>query len=207
MIADDGNLRATAVVVLPAGGRYAGAKRSRSPSPVEENSEQQDQRYRQSILKQMFDKKAPVPTALDASCEPLENARHRDTRYMSRQLPRTKRCPAALTYICRGPTRKGKFDPNAAKALGVKPGPLFGRLQRGETIHLEDGTAVRPDQVMAPDIPGHVSVAFLCFFASALTDFFPFFRLDLHCCRLPKCPIPRWFDRVEGIRCIPEYDG
>ncbi|ORY95213.1 beta-lactamase-like protein [Syncephalastrum racemosum] len=81
---------------------------------------------------------------------------------MSQQLPRTRRCPAALTYICHGPTRKGKFDPNAAKALGVKPGPLFGRLQRGETISLEDGSAVQPDQVMAPDIPGHIFIVVDC---------------------------------------------
>ena len=39
--------------------------------------------------------------------------------------------------------RPGHFDPGRAEALGVSPGPAFGRLQRGESV---DG--VQPDQVM-----------------------------------------------------------
>jgi ribonuclease Z len=39
--------------------------------------------------------------------------------------------------------RPGRFDADAARALGIAEGPDFGRLQRGEAV---DG--VRPDQVM-----------------------------------------------------------
>jgi ribonuclease Z len=39
--------------------------------------------------------------------------------------------------------RPGQFDPDAARSLGVTPGPDFGRLQSGEEV---DG--VRPEQVM-----------------------------------------------------------
>jgi ribonuclease Z len=39
--------------------------------------------------------------------------------------------------------RPGHFDPDRAIELGVRPGPDFGRIQRGETV---DG--VSPDQVM-----------------------------------------------------------
>jgi ribonuclease Z len=43
--------------------------------------------------------------------------------------------------------RPGRFDPEAAERLGVKPGPDFGRLQSGETVSGSDG-AVHPEQVL-----------------------------------------------------------
>jgi ribonuclease Z len=45
--------------------------------------------------------------------------------------------------------RRGRFDAALAERLGVKPGPDFGRLQRGEVV---DG--VRPEQVIGEDRPG-----------------------------------------------------
>jgi ribonuclease Z len=48
-----------------------------------------------------------------------------------------------LGYALVEDPRPGHFDPERAAELGVKPGPDFGRLQRGEEV---DG--VRPDQVM-----------------------------------------------------------
>jgi ribonuclease Z len=45
--------------------------------------------------------------------------------------------------------RPGRFDVAAARALGVAPGPDFGRLQRGEAVG-----GVRPEQVVGPDRPG-----------------------------------------------------
>ncbi len=44
--------------------------------------------------------------------------------------------------------RPGRFDKDHALELGVPEGPLFGRLQQGETVELEDGTLVRPGQVL-----------------------------------------------------------
>jgi ribonuclease Z len=46
-------------------------------------------------------------------------------------------------------SRPGHLDARLAEELGVKPGPDFGRLQRGETV---DG--VRPEQVMGPTREG-----------------------------------------------------
>jgi ribonuclease Z len=44
--------------------------------------------------------------------------------------------------------RPGRFDEQAAVELGVKPGPDFGRLQRGQTVEAADGTAITPDRVL-----------------------------------------------------------
>ena len=45
--------------------------------------------------------------------------------------------------------RPGRFDVEAARALGVTEGPDFGRLQRGETVN-----GVTPEQVVGEDRPG-----------------------------------------------------
>ena len=50
--------------------------------------------------------------------------------------------------------RPGRFDLDAARALGVPHGPLYGRLQRGEAIELDDGTTIVPEQVLGPARPG-----------------------------------------------------
>ncbi len=49
--------------------------------------------------------------------------------------------------------RAGRFDPERAGALGVEPGPAFGRLQHGEEVAGRDGP-VRPEQVMGEGRPG-----------------------------------------------------
>jgi ribonuclease Z len=54
----------------------------------------------------------------------------------------------SLGYVVVEDDRPGMFDVAAATALGVPSGPLFGRLQRGESVLLESGETVRPDQVL-----------------------------------------------------------
>ncbi len=44
--------------------------------------------------------------------------------------------------------RPGRFDVETADRLGVPDGPPRGALQRGETVTLEDGSTVTPDQVL-----------------------------------------------------------
>ena len=44
--------------------------------------------------------------------------------------------------------RPGAFDLDAARALGIPAGPLFGRLQHGQEVTLEDGRVIRPEQVL-----------------------------------------------------------
>lgn len=63
----------------------------------------------------------------------------------------------SIGYILEEDMRPGRFDREGAIALGVKPGPLFGRLQRGESVTiLRDGenVVVTPEQVMGARRPG-----------------------------------------------------
>lgn len=50
--------------------------------------------------------------------------------------------------------KPGRFDVNAATALGVEPGPLFGSLQNGEEVRLHDGRVIAPSQVLGPPRAG-----------------------------------------------------
>jgi ribonuclease Z len=50
--------------------------------------------------------------------------------------------------------RAGRFDVEAARTLGVAEGPLWGLLQRGEAVTLDDGGTVTPEQVLGPPRSG-----------------------------------------------------
>lgn len=80
----------------------------------------------------------PWPAALVAELPPADN--------LSSSI--------SMCYIVKGRPQRGVFLPNAAKALGVKPGPLFGALAARQTVTLEDGRKITPEQVMEPTLPG-----------------------------------------------------
>ena len=50
--------------------------------------------------------------------------------------------------------RPGRLDAGAARAAGVREGPLFAALKRGEAVTLADGAVVRPDGLVGPERPG-----------------------------------------------------
>ena len=61
---------------------------------------------------------------------------------------------SATGYALVEDPRPGRFDLDAAKVLGVPAGPLFGRLQGGDSVELPDGKTVSPEQVLGPARPG-----------------------------------------------------
>ncbi len=64
-------------------------------------------------------------------------------------VPVKHRGGSAYGYVVVEDARPGHLDPELAERLGVKPGPDFGRLVRGETV---DGVA--PEQVVGPTREG-----------------------------------------------------
>ena len=59
----------------------------------------------------------------------------------------------AMSYICIPALKTPPFLPSKAKALGIKPGPIYGRLQKGETVTLENGQVIKPESVLGDPIP------------------------------------------------------
>lgn len=59
----------------------------------------------------------------------------------------------SLGYSLEEDMRLGRFNREAATALGVPPGPLFGKLQHGHTIEV-NGRRIEPSQVMGHPRPG-----------------------------------------------------
>jgi ribonuclease Z len=60
-------------------------------------------------------------------------------------LRHTKPC---FGYTLEEDRRPGEFHPEKAEALGVKRGPLWSKLQGGETVLAADGREVKPADVM-----------------------------------------------------------
>jgi ribonuclease Z len=64
----------------------------------------------------------------------------------------------SVGYALREHERLGRFDPDKARELAVPEGPLWGKLQRGETVALPDGRTVGPEHIVGPKRPGRLVV-------------------------------------------------
>jgi len=65
---------------------------------------------------------------------------------------------ASVGYALVEDDRKGRFDRERAEELGVPVGPKFSHLHDGEAVELDDGTVVRPEQVVGDPRPGRTLV-------------------------------------------------
>jgi ribonuclease Z len=50
--------------------------------------------------------------------------------------------------------RKGRFNPDLARELGVPEGPLWGEIHRGRSVTLDDGRVIEPGVLVGPARPG-----------------------------------------------------
>ena len=76
--------------------------------------------------------------------------------YVVRAL-KTEHSVPSLGYALVENSRPGRFNRERAVELGVPPGPLFAKLQRGNPVKV-DGRLVRPDEVMGAPRPGRTIV-------------------------------------------------
>jgi ribonuclease Z len=96
-------------------------------------------------LRQLFEALRTVVGRTGYPLELVELEPHDEVRFGSFLISpfAVKHRVEAYGYAFVEDDRPGRFDVEAARRLGVREGPDFGRLQRGETV---DG--VRPEQVM-----------------------------------------------------------
>ncbi|XP_069034461.1 zinc phosphodiesterase ELAC protein 1 [Embiotoca jacksoni] len=76
-----------------------------------------------------------------------------DEKFMVKAFRLFHRIPS-FGFCIREHDRPGKLKTHLLKALGVKPGPLYGRLKAGESITLESGRVMLPSEVLGEAIPG-----------------------------------------------------
>jgi len=62
----------------------------------------------------------------------------------------------AFGYRVEEKDRPGHFDVERATELGIPPGPLYGKLKRGERVTLPDGRAFEGADFLGPDLKGRV---------------------------------------------------
>jgi ribonuclease Z len=60
----------------------------------------------------------------------------------------------AVGYALVEQDRLGRFNPDRARELGVPEGPLWGKLQRGQTVVLDDGREVSAETIVGAPRPG-----------------------------------------------------
>lgn len=64
----------------------------------------------------------------------------------------------SLGYALIEEDRKGRFNPDLARELGIPEGPLWGRIHRGMPITLEDGRVIEPSVLVGPKRAGRTVV-------------------------------------------------
>ena len=61
---------------------------------------------------------------------------------------------ASLGYAIVEETRKGRFNPDLARELGIPEGPLWGQIHRGQPVTLPDGRTIDPSMLVGPPRSG-----------------------------------------------------
>jgi ribonuclease Z len=80
--------------------------------------------------------------------EPLQPIRRQGYEIMP--YPVDHRGAPSLGYALIEEQRKGRFNPDLARELGVPEGPLWGQIHRGKAVTLPDGRVIDPTALVGP---------------------------------------------------------
>ena len=78
--------------------------------------------------------------------------------YSIRAFPVEHRGSSSIGYALIEDDRKGRFNPDLARELGIPEGPLWGQIHRGKAITLDDGRVIEPSVLVGPERPGRTVV-------------------------------------------------
>ncbi len=73
-------------------------------------------------------------------------------------FPVDHRGSASLGYAIVEAERKGRFNPDLARELGIPEGPLWGKIHRGEDVTLDDGRVIESRTLVGEKRPGRTVV-------------------------------------------------
>jgi ribonuclease Z len=78
--------------------------------------------------------------------------------YVIAAFPVEHRGALSLGYALVEEERKGRFNPEQARALGIPEGPLWGQIHRGMSVTLDDGRVIDPRVLVGEKRPGRTIV-------------------------------------------------
>jgi ribonuclease Z len=64
----------------------------------------------------------------------------------------------SVGYALAEEDRKGRFDPEVARSLGIPEGPLWGKIHKGESVTLDDGRVIESSALVGPRRAGRTLV-------------------------------------------------
>ena len=78
--------------------------------------------------------------------------------YVIMPYPVDHRGAVAVGYALIEDERRGRFNPDLARELGIPEGPQWGKIHKGESIMLEDGRVIEPSTLVGPTRRGRTLV-------------------------------------------------
>ncbi|XP_076855299.1 zinc phosphodiesterase ELAC protein 1 isoform X2 [Brachyhypopomus gauderio] len=85
----------------------------------------------------------------DSDCYSLVH----DQRFVVQAFQLYHRVPS-FGFAVQERERPGRLKVELLKELGVNPGPLYGRLKNGQSVTLDSGRLLRPEEVLEPAVRG-----------------------------------------------------